>query len=264
MTAIKRNDSAIGRFYEIDGQRFPSVTHILSVVSKPALINWAANEERKLVEETAADLQGEIGGVCLDRATYLAMLDGRVGKEKAHRRELAKAGKVGTDAHALAEWYLRQQLGLEVGLRPVADDAAEWAFMAFEDWAKSVDLKPLAVEQVVFSKRYAYAGTMDALALVNGQPTVVDLKTGKSVYPEAHLQVAAYQIALEEMGQAKADAACIVRLPKVETEPEFEVIPVAPAAELFPTFLALIEVWRWWHQGEVAYAERRKAQKDAA
>jgi len=51
-----RKDGPSGRFYEIDGQRLPSVTHVLSCIGKPALIAWAANQERTLCIDVAADL----------------------------------------------------------------------------------------------------------------------------------------------------------------------------------------------------------------
>ena len=37
---------------------------------------------------------------------------------------------------------------------------------------------------------------------------------------------------------------------------------VAPAVdELFPTFLAAHELWKWWHAGEVAYQQKREEEK---
>jgi hypothetical protein len=39
---------------------------------------------------------------------------------------------------------------------------------------------------------YLYAGTMDMLAEINGEMSIIDIKTGKSVWPEACLQINAY------------------------------------------------------------------------
>jgi hypothetical protein len=46
------------RRYRIPGtdEAYDSVTSILSAIGKPALINWAANQERALVMEAAANL----------------------------------------------------------------------------------------------------------------------------------------------------------------------------------------------------------------
>jgi hypothetical protein len=263
-TKAVRKDSAIGgRFYEVDGERYPSVTHILGCIGKPALINWAANQERSLVTEAAADLYMEWAAQMvppqMPRASYVATLLAKLGQTKAHQRELAKAGEVGTQTHKLIEWTMRTALGAQAGPKPVVSDKALWGFMAFEDWAKSVSLKPVLIEQTVYSKVHQFAGTMDLLARVNGVLTLVDFKTGKAIYPEAFLQSAAYQTALIEMGYVAPSAGLIVRLPKVETDPEFETQPVPPAAELMPVFLAVRELWKWSYANEEAYRARREA-----
>lgn len=261
----ERKDTRIGRFYTIDEKALPSVTEILRCIGKPALIQWAAKEERTLVMETAADLYFDAHATPkMSRPTYLATLDARIGKLRANQRLLQKAGEIGAQVHALIEWNLRRLLGQKVGPEPRIEEKAQWAFMAWEDWAKKVTLKPLLIEQTVFSLQHGYAGTMDLLALVEDVPTLVDFKTGKAVYQEAHLQNVAYQVALAEMGHGPADGGMILRLPKTETDPEFEAMPVPAAQELFPTFLAVKKVWEWWYAGELAYAMKRDALKTAS
>ena len=148
-----------------------------------------------------------------------------------------------------------------MGPEPTLVDKAQWAYMAFEDWAKSVHLKPLAIEQVVFSTRHEFAGTLDLLAEINGVVTVVDFKTGKSIYAESHLQNVAYRVALAEMGQARATQGLIVRLPKVDTDPAFETQSVPPVPELFPAFVAALKLWRWWYQQEAEYRKQTTASR---
>ncbi len=261
---IERKDSSSGRFYHVDGQDYPSVTHILSCLNKPALVNWAASEERKLVSSVAADVHQEFAELKVtDRAKYLTLLESRLGKEKAHRKALTKASDIGTQVHHLIEWQMRQQLGLPVGDRPVVAEDAQWAVMAFEDWAKAVALEPLAVERIVYSASHGYAGTLDLLAKVEGVVTVVDFKTGKAVYPEAFLQNVAYQMAVGELGIDQPQRGVIVRLPKVQTDPAFEAVPVPAAGPLFPTFLAVKTVWAWWWQQEEASRKAWQARRSA-
>jgi hypothetical protein len=262
----KRRDTKAGRFYEIDeGVLVPSVTHVLSCIGKPALINWAANTERALVIEAAADLYLDLVKTPpMGRMAYVATLNGRIGKQKAHQRELAKAAEIGTQAHGLIEWNIRRALGQKVGPEPRVVDAAQWAFMAFQDWAGGVGLKPLAIEQTVFSKVHGYAGTMDLLAEVDGVKTLVDFKTSKAIYAEAHLQTAAYRVALNEMGHGPVSDALILRLPKLESDPQFEV-QASPAIEvLFPVFLAVMQLWKWWWAEEQRSKAAWQAKKDAA
>jgi hypothetical protein len=287
---ILRTDGRSGRFYDIpndDGTtaRYPSVTTILAAIAKPALVGWAAKEERLAVSEAAADFYAETANTPqLPRPMYLLGLEQRLGKTKAHVKALAKASEIGTAAHAKIEWRMKRDLGQPVGPEPMVPDAAQWAVMAFEDWAKAVRLRPQFIEQTVFSRTHQYAGTMDLLATLDSAAllamlerqgavdatvgdwlrtrtdvnALIDFKTGKSIYGEAHLQSVAYQRALAEMGHGRADGGLIVRLPKVTTDPGFEVAVVPPARDLFPTFCAVRQLWAWTHAQDEAYRARTR------
>lgn len=258
--AVTRKDGPAGRFYECEGLKLPSVTHVLSCIAKPALINWAAGQERTACVEAATELYLDLAKTPpMTRAMFVATLDGRIGKQKAHRKQLEKAGEIGSQAHALIEWNLRHQLGQSMGPEPRVTEQALYAFTAFQSWAASVTLQPIYIEQTVFSKTYGYAGTMDLLATVDGVSTLVDWKTAKAVYPESFLQNVAYRRALSEMGHTTATAGLIVRLPKTQTDPPFEAVPVPEDATLFPTFLATIELWKWTFANDEAYRARRAA-----
>jgi hypothetical protein len=257
-TTQDRINTRAGRFYEIDGVKYPSVTTILSIINKPALVNWAAKVEREMVLKVARELYEDspIGSKMTTAAWNLTM-DNRLGKEKASSKELAKAGEIGSQVHKLIEWTLKGELCYEAGPSPKISDKAQWAFMAWEDWRKSVKLKPLYVEQVVYSKEYSYAGTLDLVAEVNGVLTVIDWKTGKAVYGEAHLQNAAYRHAFREMGHGSPDRGLIVRLPKVESDPEFEVVEAKPEESQFHTFFHAFMVWEWNQQMDTDYQARK-------
>lgn len=260
-----RLDSPGGRFYQIPGesQPFPSVTHILTCIAKPALIAWSANTERAAVTEAAADLyrdwSGQLVPPQMPRESYVATLTAKLGAVKAHQKALAKAGDIGSEAHKLIEWTMRTALGADAGPKPTVSDPALWAFMAFEDWAKSVALKPVLIEQTVYSKQHRYAGTMDLLGRVKGELMLIDFKTGKGIYPESHLQNAAYQTALLEMGYVRPVGGLIVRLPKIDTDPAFETQVVPPLESLMPVFLATQTLWAWTYGHEEAYRARRKS-----
>jgi hypothetical protein len=252
------------RFYTVEGKQFPSVTSILQAVAKPALVNWAANTERDMVMRAACDLWEDVpvGTVKMSRMAYEETLRKRVGTTKAHAKELAKAGDLGSKVHALIEWNMRRELLQEVGPEPVVPPIGTWAFMAYEDWRKAANLAPAFVEQTVYSLRYGYAGTADwggdmddPSSPPDGKSVrisvVGDWKISKGIYAEALLQNAAYVHALVEMGHATpGTAGCIVRLPKLETDPEFEVriIPAEEQKRLFKAFLAVMDVWKWMEE----------------
>lgn len=284
-----RTDSRSGRFYDVthaDGttSRYPSVTTILGCINKPALLNWSASQERLACAEAAADLYEVTAQLPhqLPRAAYLLSLEQRLGATKAHLKTLAKAAEIGTAVHGKVEWALHRMAGQIVSAEPQLADEGEWAFMAWQDFARDVSLTPVCVEQVVWSREYEYAGTLDHVARLNArallttlerqgpvEPSVaawlaaretalvcVDIKTGKGIYGEAMLQSAAYQRAYMEMGHGIVDGGLIVRLPKVTSDPGFEVAVVPPARTLLPTFLATRQLWQWTYAEELAYRAR--------
>ena len=249
-----------GRFYNVDGELFPSVTHILGAIAKPALVPWAAKVEREACTEAATALYDELGaaGQRYPASWFAAALAAKLGTVKAHQRTLARAGDIGTEAHHAIEWLLRTALGAEAGPKPVISAPAKIAVEAFKDWATRVSLKPILIERIVYSKEHRYAGTLDLLARVEGVLTMIDFKTGKAVYAESHLQAAAYAAALEEMGYREPAQSLIVRLPKVAGDPPVEVVPVPPRADLFPVFLATRQLWEWTWANDQAFKARTR------
>lgn len=246
LSSAARKQTRAGRYYDTPDGTYPSVTTVLSVIGKPALINWAGKVERELVMGVSADLYADVSGTPkMSRLAWLTTMEQRLGKQRAHQRLLAKAGEIGSQTHALIEWTLRAKLCQQPGPSPHITDKAQWAFMVFEDWAKSVSLKPILVEQIVWSNKHGFAGTMDLLAEVEGKLTVVDFKTGKAVYPEAHLQNAAYRSALREMGHADPVQGIIVRLPKDEKDPEPQAVLADDESTSFDAFLNAKKLWEW-------------------
>jgi hypothetical protein len=262
----RRTDTQDGRFYfitDLGGQehKLPSATTFLSAINKPALVGWAANQERALCIEAATTLYADAAQLPhqLPEAGYRLSLEQRIGVVKAHVRAKEKAGDIGQQTHALIEWTLKRALGIEAGPEPAVCDQAQWAFMAWEDWAKSVQLRPRFVENTVYSLTHQYAGTIDLIADVDGRDTVVDFKTGKKVYGEARLQNVAYRAALVEMGHAAPDiAGKIVRLPKNTDDPAFEVVDVEPIAALLPIVLATRTLWNFTEAEDQAYRKARR------
>jgi len=253
---VKKGSS---RFYPIDGELFPSVTTILDVIGKPALMNWAGKVEREMVLSVSADLYADCSRTePMSRAAWLLTMNARLGKEKASAKELRKAGDIGTQCHELIEWTLKGELMYEAGPSPRISDAAQWAFMAWQDWRQAAKLKPIAIEQVVYSRTHHYAGTLDLLAEVDGVLTVIDWKTGKAIYSESHLQNAAYRHAVREMGHGDPKKGLIVRLPKVETDPNFEVVEAKPEELMFPKFLDAKSVWTWAQEMDAEYQAKQK------
>ena len=242
---MSRRDTTRGRFYDVGQRQLPSVTSILSVISKPALIAWSAKVEREMVIAEAAELHERLKEP-LSGATFALRLQTALSDEKAHKKLLRKAGEVGSQVHSLIEWGLKAELLQKVGPSPEIGPQAQMAYAGYQRWRQSVKLKPIWVERTVWSEYYGYAGTADLLAEVNGEETLIDWKSGKSVYPEAHLQNAAYRQCVWEMEIGRPMKGMIVRLPKTADDPEFEVVEVAQdSSELMKVFTHAMQLWKW-------------------
>jgi hypothetical protein len=68
---------------------------------------------------------------------------------KGPLKELEKAGKIGSQVHALVEGTLRREMCQEAGPSPPITDKAMWAFIVWEEWRKWIRLKPILIEQMV-------------------------------------------------------------------------------------------------------------------
>jgi hypothetical protein len=243
-----------GRFYDVDGKHYPSVTTILGCIGKPALMNWYAKTEREMVLKVAGELWEDLPVVepKMSRQGFMNSLTDRLGKAKAGEKALKQASDIGSECHGLIEWSIKKELGLIVGEEPRVSQEATWAFMAYEDWRKGVNLAPHWIEQTVYSRRYEYAGMADWAGEIDGPDgrihVIGDWKTGKAIYAEALLQNAAYVHAACEMGQTTGFVnGIIVRLPKNPDDPSFEtrLVPTEQQKELFKVFLHVLELWTW-------------------
>lgn len=241
MSSIRRIDTRDRRTYDIPGVgELVSVTTYLQAVPKPFLVGWAARRERELVVDAAVRLG------TVTKATLLNVLP----DSHAHELELDTAGELGSEAHALIEWWLRG----EIGPRPAAREGAEIAYRAARRWAESVHLEPIFCEQTVWSTEWGYAGTMDLFGRVNGKPALLDWKTSKRYYPEHGLQNAAYITALAEMGHCDESVlGVVVRLPKDVDGDAHATFLEPPHAERFRRFALAMETWKWMREVEGAY-----------
>jgi len=269
-----RNDHASGRTYTLpDRTTVPSVTSILNVVAKPFLVDWAAREERELVCGQAAKLHVVSIPSSADSGAELRFyqrLKATLPEKHAHETIKNTAAGIGSNVHHLIEWTLRTEMGIPAGAQPVLEGTpAVRSFAAWEAWRKSISLRPVLIEQTVFSRTHGYAGTMDLLAELNlpalGRTlAILDWKTSKSLHPEYDLQTAAYRKAVTEMGHAPAGIpGVIVRLGK--TDGSFEVRTLSPfeMARSFDVFLHALALFRWLHPTPAASVLPTKTSRPA-
>jgi len=124
---------------------------------------------------------------------------GNVGNAEAERIR-SEAAAHGTLVHALAALVVS---GLP-SIPMMADEEPTDAQMdAFTTWFETYVEEVHAVELQVAHVGYRYAGTLDLLVRMKGdkRPTIVDLKSGKAVYPEMRYQTSAYREAVRHTGK---------------------------------------------------------------
>ena len=175
--------------YTLDDKPLTGVTTILSVVAKPALIQWSANEAINYVEEY---LRAGNTILSLGEPTVEKML-----KEArtAHRRKKEDAGQKGVDIHSLVENWIKD------GSLP---EEPNEQLINFISWAQENKVKFLASEQQVYSRKYWYAGTYDFICEIDGKKYVGDLKTSSGIYGREYFaQCAAYRLAYNEIENTK-------------------------------------------------------------
>lgn len=232
------------RFYTIEGQRYPSVTTLLSVIDKSGpLMHWSANMERRAFETALLNV---LADTTMTRDNVLNAVIAATSGAKAFLREQDKALTIGSALHAWVEWRARQMMGEKVGDEPVIPDEALIAVEAWKSWAAAVDFTPYVVERTVYCAECGYAGTLDWIGDVEGICTLGDYKTSKAIYPESFLQNIAYRHAARKLN-LPTEQGMVLRLPKtladLSAASPFEamIVPEMPLDD----FLAVKRVWEW-------------------
>ena len=145
--------------YTIDGTWYPRVTKILEIKSKPGL------------------------------DVFFKEMDSYAAVEAVKTRSALEGSMV----HAAVQGMLTG----EVSDIPSEIAPAVETFRRFNEHRGIVFHKEY-VERQIKSQRYRYAGTVDAIATIDGKFGVLDIKTSTGFYPEYNLQTAAYVLALQE------------------------------------------------------------------
>ena len=250
-----------------DDFRMYSVTTILGALDKPALIYWAATETAKAAVSAAKSLpiRVEEDG---PEATVKWLEDARFRRP----RGLRSATELGTAVHDALE-----QLAL-TGKFPEVDDEVRPFIEKADAWMQKFQPVYQASELTVYSPNYGFAGTLDAIATIDGIRFIIDYKTSRksfdnrgkptSPYPEqVGLQLAAYRFSqyaatwrprrYEHMrrryyllGTDERETA--VPVPEVDmglvlhlTPEHCEAYPINCDEKAFDAFLFTLECYRW-------------------
>lgn len=162
--------------YTIDNVWYPRVTKIVEIKAKPALYKFYA--------EMGNHQEGE----------------------KVKTRSAAE----GTLIHETFEKIL-------VGQEPTVDPSIAPAIAAAREFLEHnhILVDSQFVEKRIVNHQHRYAGTIDALALIDGAFGVLDIKTSQSIYRDYNLQTAAYVESLQEQLRTPPRTRWIMRIDQI-------------------------------------------------
>jgi len=184
--------------YMVGDRKVPSVTRVVDAVFPKYLTEWAAT--------AGADHWKENYGEDADMYN---------GIRNAHKQISHKAQEIGLEVHKWIELYIKVKM-IDGETATEYPEAVKIPMQNFHDWVESREIEWLACEKKVYSRSWEYAGTIDALAKINGKLCVIDFKTSAKIYKEYYLQVSAYCNAIGEMMGELPKLGVIVRVDKEE------------------------------------------------
>lgn len=221
-------------FYDVtvDGKitRYPGVTGMLSVISKPALVPWAKREALGMVENALLKrLDGRQSARLVLNKDWIQSVLADAKRRPDQLKD--EAADLGSQAHAFIDLIIH---GKEPETMP---EQIAGPVKAFKDWWKASGIQLVMGDTKVASRLHGYGGSLDALGCRNGKFVILDWKTSSGIYTEYALQVAAYAQAFLETYGVPCEEAIIVRFGK-KLPIEFEKKELADLVLSFRTFLA--------------------------
>ena len=228
--------------YKVGEVIVPSATRVLDIIAKPALVPWALKvgvgwlEKNIFHDEKSSSKKTNVYKSAMGLDSIIK------GIKSAYRSNSRDALNIGSVTHEWVEEAINWKInGGEIPVLPKQDEALN-AIDAFKSWVSENNVEWLSSEEKLYHRKYGYAGTVDARANINGEYCVIDWKTSKAVYPEYHLQVAAYARAAEDVHGEKIDATYILRCDKATGR--FESVRSTEIEENFQAFLAALTLYR--------------------
>lgn len=259
-----------------DGEIYPSVTTVLSVIAKPYLKQWAVNRGVEYVRDWAIKMP------VINRIDLYEVLER---SKTVHKERLEEAALWGNDGHNVVDKYV--DLWISRGKQPTESilDLAErditnegkCAALGAERFFNKHTLFPIVSEKKILSKKHKIGGTLDSLWLIgetykrregdkncqhewleqkNGDIVcckcnrheklsliLIDLKTSNQITSiDYALQVSAYSSILTEMCKVRAKIHWILQLNK--NRPDYTIGVVEDVGKHAKAFLDTYSLFR--------------------
>jgi hypothetical protein len=229
---------SLDHMYTYEDNTYPGVTGILKILDKSGpLMGWAARQTAEAVVALGwagvQDLVAAVGPEGFIKA---------VTSRSAWKNDEAK--DMGSRIHELTEAIDAHR---DTGPMTPTEALRVEHYRTWRD-ASGWDLK--VREAVLVNPEFGFGGTLDILARDrDGRSVLADIKTGKGVYKESILQLAAYGLATFIQPEG---AATVSRMPKVDryailhvTAKGVREIEIPIGDEDRSAFLACMDLTRW-------------------
>ena len=204
-------------------KKFISVTEIGKTIDKPGLNYWKMQQATRIALDDPSLNEQEVMGKV-----------GEISRKAASR---------GRTIHSLTE--AADVEGSLITTETIWPEIRNY-LKAFNKFKTDTNIKLLYNEQIVYNSKEGYAGQLDRIYDIDGKVVLADIKTGKEFYRDHALQTSAYKNcthlyhknkSIEVMPQI--DQMLIVLLMEDGT------YGVKEMPDVYPTFLSLLNVWRF-------------------
>ena len=254
--------------YQLDKQglkyikKFPKATPYIDKQYKGSFTGIAPKEPEHTVYTNS---QGEVVSsvtTILKRAyplgDYITEWANALGFQKInYKKFMTNIVEVGTAVHLLIETVTRDNIDMVTNelLMSLFKDNPYFlqnentifkCFCQFLIWynysIKNCNFKLIANELELVSNQYGYGGTIDMICELNGETTIIDLKTSSALDTKMLLQLSAYAMMYEENTGVKVKNVGIVRMDKNDENCfEYFFIPVEELDIFKETFLEMVQ-----------------------
>ena len=176
-----------------DGTVVVGVTTAINKLAKPALPLWGFNMGREPrfanIPEACEILAPDLESMTTEESISWAFAAGNMRKNDSLYGKRDKAAEIGTVAHEILH---QREKGLEIDNSNIQEEI--WNLVlrcisSYDKWFEGQKIETVLFEKDFVSERYLYGGTLDKLAYINGDLTLLDYKTGKDLYKDNFIQL---------------------------------------------------------------------------
>lgn len=216
----------------------PSVTTILNVLAKPALISWACNAVANFTRERFLALVEQ------NKFSVADVL--RVIEESRNASDKLKdeAADIGIQAHDFLHRHWQAVIRkTDLPVIPSEAGPIKNCIEAALDWVSQHHVEPVLIEHPLYTRKHQITGRPDFIGRVDGELCVLDYKSTKAIYPELALQMAAYATMYGEEYEDLPRTRWGLRMDKLTGEFEDRCYKPDTLDQDFNTFMAAFTIY---------------------